>query len=117
MSGQPSIEHEWHQKPSGTAVESEYGKFERPVNFESLPEVVVYHEHDYGGESYRTNLNFRRMSREFNDKISSIVVVRGTWRFYRDANYMGDYWDLDAGYYPSIGSVSDVISSFQCIKY
>ena len=117
MSGQPSSEHVWHQTPSGTTVESQYGLFERPENFDSLPEVVVYQDHDYGGPSHRTNLNFRRMSNEFNNKISSIVVVKGTWRFYRDQNYMGDYWDLEPGYYPGIGSVSDVISSFQCIKY
>ena len=117
MSGQPAKELVWHENPTGTAGESQFGMFERPANLNVLPEVVVYHDHDYAGPSHRTNLNFRRMSRELNDKISSIVVVRGTWRFYRDPNYMGDYWDLDVGYYPNIGSVSDVISSFQCIKY
>ncbi len=117
MPGQPAPEHEWHKSPSGTAAESQHGNFERPTNLNALPEVVIYQDHDYGGPSHRTNLNFRRMSREFNDKISSIVVVRGTWRFYRDPNYVGDYWDLEVGYYPNIGAVSDVISSFQCIKY
>lgn len=117
MSGQPATEQEWHQQPSGTATDSQFGLFERPKNLDVLPEVVIYEDHDYGGPSHRTNLNFRRMSQEFNDKISSIVVVRGKWRFYRDANYTGDYWDLDVGYYPKLGSVSDVISSFQCIEY
>ena len=117
MTGQPSKEFEWHERPSGTATESQYGIFERPTDLNALPELVVYQDHDYGGPSHRTNLNFRRMSRDLNDKISSIVIVRGTWRFYRDPNYTGDYWDLDVGYYPKIGSVSDVISSFQCIKY
>src|SRR5258708_2511869 len=104
-------------KPSGTAIESQLGMFERPAKLTSLPEVVVYEYHEYGGQSYRTNLNVVRMSKEFNDKISSIVVVQGIWRFYRDLNYKGDYWDLGVGYYPSIGSASDVISSFQCIEY
>ena len=117
MSGQPCTEREWHESPAGTATESQDGLFERPARFDALPEVVVYEDHDYGGASLRTNLNFRRVSKEFNDAISSIVVVRGRWRFYRDVNYTGDYWDLDVGYYPRIGSVSDVISSFQCIEY
>ena len=117
MSGQPSAELEWHQTPSGTALNSQFGMFERPEKMESLPEVVIYQDHDYGGPSHRTNLNFRRMSKDLNDKISSIVVVRGTWRFYRDPDYTGDYWDLDVGYYPSLGPVSDEISSFQCIKH
>lgn len=117
MTGQPCQEVPWHEKPSGTAAESQFGMYERPASMESLPEVVIYEDHEYGGNSHRTNLNFRRLSSEFNDRISSIVVVRGTWRFYRDPNYMGDYWDLSVGYYPKIGSVSDQISSFQCIKY
>jgi hypothetical protein len=117
MTGQPSAESEWHESPSGKATESQHGMFERPTGLSALPEVVVYDEHDYGGTSHRTNLNFRRMSKEMNDKIASIVVVRGTWRFYRDSNYTGDYWDLDVGYYPTLGSVSHLISSFQCIKY
>lgn len=117
MSGQPCSERKWHEAPSGTAAESQHGQFERPTNPDVLPEIVVYQDHDYGGQSLRTNLNFQRVPKEFNDSISSIVVVRGIWRFYRDANYTGDYWDLSVGYYPRIGTVSDVISSFQCIQY
>ena len=116
MSGQPSKETDW-KTPSGTATESQFGLFERPTSMVALPEVVVYHDHDYGGHHHRTNLNFRRMSNELNDKISSIVVVRGTWRFYREQNYKGDYWDLDVGYYPNIGALNDEISSFQCIAW
>jgi hypothetical protein len=103
--------------PSGFATESENGKFPRPDKLTSLPEVVVYEDHHYGGHSHRTNLNFLNIGRDLNDRISSIVVVRGVWRFYRDPHYKGDYWDLGVGYYPSIGGLNDVISSFQCIDY
>jgi len=102
--------------PSGTADEAEW--FERPDHLTSLPEVVVYEDHDYGGRTVRTNLNYKRLgSDQLNDRISSIVVVSGTWRFYRDPNYLGDYWDLKVGYYPTLGAMSDQISSFQCIEY
>ena len=117
MSGQPCTEREWHQHPSGTATESQHGMFERPANLDILPEIVAYEDLNYDGFSLRTNLNHRRLSRQLNDRISSIIVVRGTWRFYRDPDYKGDFWDLTVGYYPRIGSVSDVISSFQCIGY
>lgn len=91
--------------------------FERPANLDALPEVVLYESPNYEGYALRTNLNHRRLSSQLNDSISSIIVVRGTWRFYRDADYKGDFWDLTVGYYPRIGSVSDVISSFQCVQY
>jgi|GEM_PF-4739587 len=102
-------------KPSGHSTESI--KVPRPSGLKSLPEVVVYEDHDYCGHHKRTNLNVQLIGRELNDKISSIIVVQGKWRFYRDAHFLGDYWDLDVGYYPSLGSATDVISSFQCIEY
>lgn len=102
-------------KPSGTATESL--RVPRPEKLKSLPEVVVYEDHDYGGHHKRTNLNMQIIGRDLNDKISSIIVVQGKWRFYRDRNFLGDYWDLDVGYYPSLGSATDVISSFQCLEY
>jgi hypothetical protein len=102
-------------KATGHATESV--RVPRPKALKSLPEVVVYEGHDYGGHHIRTNLNMQVISRDLNDKISSIIVVQGKWRFYRDPNFLGDYWDLDVGYYPSIGSATDVISSFQCIEY
>ena len=103
--------------PNGFAPDSENGKFPRPEALNSLPEIVVYEDHDYGGHHHRTNLKFMRIGRDLNDRISSIIVVRGVWRVYRDPNYKGDYWDLTVGYYPSLGELSDVISSFQCIDY
>ena len=117
MTGHKSKDSTALQQPTGTVDHSEAGQFHRPEHLEALPEVVVYQDHDYGGESYRTNLNFQLIPKDFNDKISSIVIVRGTWRFYREPNFHGDYWDLPVGYYPTLGSANNQISSFQCIKY
>ena len=105
-------------KPTGTAVATELDVFNRPNHgFEALPEVVTYHDPQYQGHERRTNLNCYILGKDQNDKISSIIVVRGTWRFYSDNCYKGDYWDLTPGYYPIIGTANDVISSFQCIQW
>jgi hypothetical protein len=116
-------ENPWHE-PSGHAAGSEMGKFPRPqTGFICLPEVVVFSGANYGGHELRTNLNYRILAPRFNDDISSVIVVRGTWRFYRDAHYTGDYWDLSPGFYPNLyspdhpGNAHDVISSFQCIDW
>lgn len=101
--------------PTGKVTESV--RVPRPAHLKSLPEVVVYEDHDYGGLHLRTNLNMQMIGRDLNDRISSIIVVQGKWRFYRERNFLGEYWDLDVGYYPSLGSATDVISSFQCIEY
>ena len=41
------------------------------------------HKHLYGSEP---NLN-HQYDNFFNDKISSFVIVSGTWQFFRDVNY------------------------------
>ena len=64
----------------------------------------------------RTNLNSYSLGQEWNDEIVSVVVVRGTWRFYEDFHYKGNYWDLSPGYYPFL-EVSKKFSSFQCIEW
>jgi hypothetical protein len=54
----------------------------------------------------------------WNDRISSLIVVSGVWRFYRDEYYKGAHWDLGPGYYESFFTEKgpdDVVSSFQAI--
>src|SRR5258707_1088749 len=69
-----------------------------------VPEVVVYWDINFGGESWRTNLNYSYVGDHWNDQISSIIVVSGTWQFWRDAGFSGvgdSPWILTPGYYPS----------------
>ena len=85
-----------------------------------LPEIVVYEHINFGGASWRTNLNYLFVGRWWNDRISSIVVVRGRWRFYQHINYGGAYWDLRQGYYPWVEAANipnDIISSFKFIGW
>lgn len=83
-----------------------------------LPEVVIYDHIGFGGAYARTNLSFHYLGDFWNDRISSLIVVSGVWRFYRDEYYKGDYWDLGPGFYESFFTEKgpdDVVSSFQAI--
>ncbi len=64
-------------------------------------------------------MNYLYVGGWWNDKVSSIIVVRGTWRFYQHRDYKGAYWDLSGpAYYPWVEDANipnDIISSFQCI--
>jgi hypothetical protein len=83
-----------------------------------LPELVIYDHICFGGAYARTNLSFHYIGDFWNDRISSIIVVSGVWRFYRDEYYKGPHWDLGPGYYESFFTEKgpdDVVSSFQAI--
>jgi hypothetical protein len=83
-----------------------------------VPEVILYWDADFGGESWRTNLNYSYVGDHWNDQTSSIIVVSGTWQFWRDANFQGigdNPWILGPGYYnwvENVGIPNDTISSF-----
>jgi Beta/Gamma crystallin len=83
-----------------------------------LPELVIYDHTGFKGAYARTNLSFHFIGNFWNDRISSLIVVSGVWRFYRDEYYKGDHWDLGPGYYESFFTEKgpdDVVSSFQAI--
>jgi hypothetical protein len=83
-----------------------------------LPEVIVYDHVGFKGAYARTNLSFHYLGDFWNDRISSLIVVSGVWRFYRDDYYKGDHWDLGPGFYESFFTAAgpdDVVSSFQAI--
>ena len=84
-----------------------------------LPEVIIFDHVGFKGASARTNLSFHYLGKFWDDRISSVIVVNGVWRFYRDAHYGGDYWDLGPGYYECFFTSKgpdDVVSSFQAIE-
>jgi hypothetical protein len=83
-----------------------------------LPELIIYDHVGFKGAYARTNLSFHFLGDFWNDRISSLIVVSGVWRFYRDEYYKGDHWDLGPGFYESFFSHAgpdDVVSSFQAI--
>jgi hypothetical protein len=84
-----------------------------------LPEIIVYDHVGFKGAYTRTNLSFHFLGDFWNDRISSVIVVSGVWRFYRDEYYKGDHWDLGPGFYESFFAAAgpdDVVSSFQAIS-
>ncbi|QDV51551.1 beta/gamma crystallin-related protein [Gimesia fumaroli] len=86
----------------------------------SLPQVQIYQHIDFGGRSAITSLNWRYVGDWWNDKISSIVIYRGRWRFYQHSEYRGAYWDLGVGQYRWVEDANipnDIISSFKFIGY
>ena len=89
----------------------------------TLPEVVIYKDKNFQGDSFRTNIKeFKSMPPGWNDLVSSIVVVSGTWQFFSDSNYGGTRsGELPPGYYPWVEDMpvnmkNDHISSFKCIN-
>lgn len=88
-----------------------------------LPEVVVYFDRNFGGPEWRTNLSYSYVGDYWNDQISSIIVVSGTWRFFEDSQTgapVGGHWDLGPGWYSwveDLGIPNDTISAFEAIAF
>ncbi|AKB54712.1 hypothetical protein A9239_04745 [Methanosarcina sp. A14] len=85
----------------------------------SAAEVIVYEHVNFGGESFDATSDQPSAGGNLNDKISSIKVKSGTWRFYEYINYGGRYWDFGPGEYASVESVGipdDSISSFKLVS-
>ncbi len=84
-----------------------------------FPEVVVFEHIDFGGAEWRTNLTHPYVGDFWNDKISSIIVLSGTWEFFEHANFQGASTILGPGYYhwvetrPLPNMTNDTISSFR----
>ncbi|MGO9699201.1 MAG: beta/gamma crystallin-related protein [Xanthobacteraceae bacterium] len=78
--------------------------------------VSVYWDADFKGERWDTEQNQRYVGNHWNDQISSIRVISGTWRFYWDADYGGEMVELKPGEYHYVGGHwNDQISSFRCV--
>ena len=75
-----------------------------------------HHKHIFGMEN---NLNHAE-DNSLNDQISSFVVVSGTWRFYRHANYVdalgGEYGPGTYRWVESVGVKNDQVSSMRCVR-
>lgn len=85
----------------------------------AMPEIVVFDHVGFKGAFARTNLSFHFLGDFWNDRISSLIIVSGVWRFYRDEYYKGDQWDLGPGFYECFfkdRGPDDVVSSFEAIQ-
>ena len=88
-----------------------------------LPEVVVFWDRDFEGPSWRENLDVHYVGDDWNDQISSIIVISGTWAFFEHKEFNrdtpGTHIELTPGYYSFVeflGMANDSISSFRPIS-
>ena len=113
------IDTKWKVGPlSYHACASEIGDAHAAHNA-PMPELVIFDHVGFKGAACRTNLSFHYLGDFWNDRISSVIIVSGVWRFYRDEYYKGDSWDLGPGFYESFfkhKGPDDVISSFKAIE-
>lgn len=111
-------------QPVGNATKPDLGPpiaFDsRPANALQIPQVQIYEHIDFGGNNEVTSLNWYYVGDWWNDKISSIVIYSGRWRFYLHWHYEGPHWDLGPGQYRWVEAANipnDVISSFKFIGW
>lgn len=74
-------------------------------------EIIIYEHDNFGGESRRlrgATPNFDNIG--FNDRVSSIIVRRGTWELCRHANFSGVCFTYEPGEYRSVWA-NDAFSS------
>jgi hypothetical protein len=99
------------------------------------PEIVVFGDSGFGGCERRFNVDIPNLTWHimparleaitftWNDKISSVIVISGTWQFFGDVDYRGTHSNQVApGAYssverPEINIANDSISSFRVISY
>lgn len=86
-----------------------------------LPEIVVYEHINWQGWNYRTNMNVRNIGTIMNDQVSSFVIVKGTWQFYKDENFLTPMGGpLGPGCYDNVtryGIENDQITAFKCLEW
>ena len=112
-------------QPTGTAlqpdIDTPIGDYAAaPADALALPQIQIYEHIDFGGHNEVTSLNWYYVGDWWNDKISSLVIYRGRWRFYLHWHYEGPHWDLGPGQYRWVEAANipnDVISSFKFIGY
>ncbi len=89
------------------------------VATQAAAQVSFYENDDFGGRSFSTGKQVRDFSRiGFNDRASSVVVLRDRWEVCEDAQFSGRCVVLRAGRYPSLAAMglNDRVSSVRAVK-
>lgn len=99
-------------------------RLSKPENLKEgdrIPEIVIYSEENFEGIEYRTNCNIIFLGKLLNSSVKSLVVVSGTWEFYKDAEFKEGSTDkggfsfvLKLGYYKTLERTN--FSSFRCLN-
>jgi hypothetical protein len=97
------------------------------------PEIVVFEHVGFGGFQRGFNVDIPNLDWHFitfseerftwNDRISSVIVISGTWQFFTEPDYQGQSsTQVRPGGYTDVeklefGIANDKISSFKVISY
>lgn len=92
----------------------------------TMPQVIVYQDVNFGGNSWFTSLNpgwgWSYVGDNWNDSISSVIVLAGTWQFFENAGFNGASTTVGPGWYtwvenPQFNMQNDSISSILCVDW
>jgi hypothetical protein len=84
----------------------------------TMAAVELYADSDFRKKLVETNSDSSNVGDGVNDRVTSIVINEGTWRFFTDSQFRGVSADFGSGRYPNIGLgtiPNDSITSFQRI--
>lgn len=82
------------------------------------PSITIYQHDNFAGNSIHLTANTPEFAALFfNDTASSVIVESGTWRLYKDHQYLGPYIELGPGSYPSLTAdgLNDELSSAKVV--
>jgi hypothetical protein len=77
--------------------------------------VELYNDSNFRGKLVETNSDIANVGDSVNDRVTSIVINEGTWRFFTDSQFRGISADSGPGRYPNVGLgtiPNDTITSF-----
>ncbi|GAB3893610.1 hypothetical protein GCM10028803_07900 [Larkinella knui] len=86
------------------------------------PKITVFTDRDFKGARRTFSQAALALGSDWNDKISSFIIERGTFEFYGAANYQSEDWGpvrLSVGQYPwveAVGIRNDTISSWRAFS-
>lgn len=91
---------------------------EKAATIQGGAALELYRDNDFQVPILFTNGSSSYVGDANNDQISSIIVNKGIWAFYADANFQGKKTIIGTGTFSSVGTFNignDTISSFKRI--
>lgn len=91
-----------------------------------MPTIIVFKDADFpfGDETFLISLpprwGYSYVGDHWNDQISSVIVLSGTWQFFEHAGFKGAHATVGPGWYTYVENSpfnmqNDSISSLRCI--
>lgn len=93
-----------------------------------MPQIIVFQDANlpFGDPTFSASLapgwGYSYVGDGWNDTISSVIVLSGTWQFFENAGFAGASTTVGPGWYtfvenPAFNMQNDTISSILCIDY